>query len=501
MEAQTALPRLERIIDSSAVAQRIEALLPTGVRPRQLRVRTLLLGMLLAAQDGRPAHLTRVHAALTALPEPERRRLGVIADWKEGRHELTYRQVERTFGLMAGAVSSESPDGTPSQALSEILDRLLEASVEAAGEPASTSLAVDWTDLEGWSRPPPKRGGECADGEAAWGHRRGTSPGEKDEPFFGYYLQVATIVRDERGPEVAELVRRIHVASCDIDPPPAFVPVLERMVESGIELGDLLADSGYAYRVPERWALPIRRLGARLIQDLHPNDRGPQGTHMGAIRSNGSLYCPAIPTALLELGPLQPAATPEQTAAHDRLAAERARYKLGAITRPDPDGHHRVACPAAQQKLRCPLRPQSMALPHTRPEVAEPPQQPPTCCRQRTLTVPPEVNAKTTQKHDYPSRAHRRSYARRSAAERAYATVKDPATNDLSRGWCRLTGITAIALFTATTFIARNLRVTDAFAARQAKQARRTTAALAPKRRRRRRQTIEDLIGAANAPP
>ncbi len=45
--------------------------------------------------------------------------------------------------------------------------------------------AVDWSDLESFSRPP---GGErkCADPEASWGHRRGDSPGESDEAFFGY---------------------------------------------------------------------------------------------------------------------------------------------------------------------------------------------------------------------------------------------------------------------------------------------------------------------------
>ena len=46
-----------------------------------------------------------------------------------------------------------------------------------------------------------------------------------------------------------------------------------------------------------------------------------------------------------------------------------------------------------------------------------------------------------------------------------YATVKDPASNDISRGWCRLTGLAPIALFAATTVIAHNLRVADAFAA------------------------------------
>ena len=62
------LAALEEVIDASGVAPRIEAMLPIGVRPRQLSVRTLLAGMCLAQADHRPAHLTRVHQALTALP-------------------------------------------------------------------------------------------------------------------------------------------------------------------------------------------------------------------------------------------------------------------------------------------------------------------------------------------------------------------------------------------------------------------------------------------------
>ena len=46
--------RLEGIIDGSRAA-RIEALLPAGVRHRQLKVRTLILGMLLTLADRRPA--------------------------------------------------------------------------------------------------------------------------------------------------------------------------------------------------------------------------------------------------------------------------------------------------------------------------------------------------------------------------------------------------------------------------------------------------------------
>jgi hypothetical protein len=90
----------------------IEAMLPAGVRARQLRARTLLAGMCLAQADHRPAHLTRVHQALTALGD--KRRLGVIADWDDGPHLLTYRQTEYTFGLVAAALAKDEPDGLPS---------------------------------------------------------------------------------------------------------------------------------------------------------------------------------------------------------------------------------------------------------------------------------------------------------------------------------------------------------------------------------------------------
>ena len=108
------LAAFEEIIDASGVAPRIEAILPIGVRPRQLTVRTLLAGMCLAQADHRPAHLTRVHRALVSLPGYDQRRLGVIADWKHGPHLLTYRQTERTFGLVTGALARDEPDGLPS---------------------------------------------------------------------------------------------------------------------------------------------------------------------------------------------------------------------------------------------------------------------------------------------------------------------------------------------------------------------------------------------------
>ena len=454
--------------------------------------------MCLTQADGRPAHLTRVHQALTALGEDDQRRLGVIADWKHGPHRLTYRQTEYTFGLVADALGKDEPDGLPSQALQAACDDLLEASIPAGFHDASASLAVDWTDLESFSRPPPRGTSDCADPEASWGHRKNNLLRSQDELFYGYYLSAGIMVPEENGAAVPELARRATLSSPRHDPVRAFAPVLTAMPAAGIPLGDVLSDSGYAHRDADAWAVPLRAAGARLVQDLHPHDRGPKGTHHGAIIANGNLYCPCTPRTLPELGPLARTATSQQAADHDRQTAELARYKLGRLTADDADGYHRVACPAAMGKIRCPLRPSSMTLDRGRPEILTPPEHPQACCTQQTLTVPPEVNAKTAQKHDYPSAAHRRSYARRTGAERGFATAKDPASNDISRGWCRLMGLAPLMLFTVTLLVVRNQRILAAWNARQQENQRRAAAGLPPKTRKRRRKTLAAL---ASAPP
>jgi hypothetical protein len=491
------LARLEEIIDASGVAPRIETLLPIGVRHRQLQVRTLLAGMLLTLADHRPAHLTRVRDALTALPPQDQARLGVTEDWKTGPHQLTYRQTERTFGLVTGVLAKDHPDGLPSAALAAICDDLLEASIPEEHKHASAALAVDWTDVETFSRPPPRGTRDCADPEASWGHRSGGGPGQDSELFFGYYASAGTMMPGERGPAVPELARRMTVSSCHADPARALVPVLTAMPASGIPLGDILADSGYAHRDADAWAIPLRLAGAQLVQDLHPSDRGPRGTHEGAIIANGNLYCPATPRPLLGLGPLARDATVEETAAHDTQAAELARYKLGKITSDDADGYHRVMCPAVMSKIRCPLRTGSMTLTRDRPEILTPPGHPPACCIQQTITVPPQTCAKTAQKHDYPSKEHRKSYARRTGAERTFSTAKDPASNNITRGWTRLTGLAPLMLWLTCLLAVRNQRILAAWDARQAADARRTAAGLPPKTRRRRRKTLASLATAA----
>ncbi len=99
--------------------------------------------------------------------------------------------------------------------------------------------------------------------------------------------------------------------------------------------------------------------------------------------------------------------------------------------------------------------------------------------------------------YDYPSAAHRRSYARRTGAGRGFATAKDPASNDISRGWCRLMDLAPLTLFVTTLLVVRSQRILSAWDARQEENQRRAAAGLPP-RARRRRKTLTAL---AAGPP
>jgi hypothetical protein len=491
---QVPLARLEQTLDASGVAPIIEEALPAGVRPRQLPTRTLMLGKMLALADSRNAYLTEAHAALTALPAAGQERLGVVTDWKTGPHQLTYRQVEHTYATITRLLSKPEPDGAPSPLLLRLCNQLIEAGIPAAFKNAR-SLAADWTDVEAWSRAVPAgKPGTGTDPEARWGHRNATRSIQQGDMFFGYLLSAAVMVAEENGEPVPELARRITVCSSAHDPPAELAGVLTQMPGDGIALGDILADSGYAHRVPDTWADPLRSAGAQLVVDLHPHDRGPRGTHQGAIIANGNLYCPVTPRPLLELVPPPPGASAADTAVHDQKTAELSRYKLGVHAGDDADGYRRHTCPAAAGKIRCPLRPASMTLGRSRPEILTPPQHPQACCTQKTITAGPDVAAKTRQKHDYPSAQWRASYTRRTAAERFNASIKDPAVNSIDQGWIRLMGLTPLLLWLSCLVVVRNQRTLNAFQERQDRQ---RAAAARPRARRRRRE----LAGAPAGPP
>lgn len=81
------------------------------------------------------------------------------------------------------------------------------------------------------------------------------------------------------------------------DPQTRVLDVVKDLKAEG-RIKTLIADRGYTFAKPERWAVPLRELGVDTIFDLHRDQRGVQGTFHGALQIDGNLYCPAIPEEL-----------------------------------------------------------------------------------------------------------------------------------------------------------------------------------------------------------
>jgi hypothetical protein len=137
-----------------------------------------------------------------------------------------------------------------------------------------------------------------------------------------------------------------------------------------------------------------------------------------------------------------------------------------------------------------------MKLGRSRPEILAPPQHPPACCTQQTITAGPGVAPKTRQKHDYPSAAWRLSHRRRTAAERLNAAIKNTAVNTIDRGWIRQIGVTPLMLWLTCLIAVRNQRILTARDKRQ-----QNNAAASPQQQPRARKRRREPAGAPPAPP
>ena len=154
MTSPALLARLEDIIDASGIRTADRGPAPCRGPPPPAARPHLTAGH--AAGPGRPPPRPP-HRDPRRPDHPARRRPAPARgeqDWKAGPHQLTYRQAERTFGLIADALEKQNPDGTPSAALAAVLDDLLEASIPAEHKDTS-SRAGRGLDRRGNLLPPP----------------------------------------------------------------------------------------------------------------------------------------------------------------------------------------------------------------------------------------------------------------------------------------------------------------------------------------------------------
>ncbi|MCB0950255.1 MAG: hypothetical protein KDB44_13460, partial [Mycobacterium sp.] len=187
--------RAEAVVDRSGLVSELEDLLrPRGPvtgrsvgRPRDISVRTFLIGVLLAAGHGRNLHLRRVHHALTRdISRTQQDRLGVRHRRRTDpagafRRVLTYFHFSRITCALAKKVQRDGDEY-----LQSICDRLIDASV-AAGPTPSGDWAIDGTGVDTWANGL-KSAHRRADPDAAWGHRTPTPQKSMSKKFYGYDL-------------------------------------------------------------------------------------------------------------------------------------------------------------------------------------------------------------------------------------------------------------------------------------------------------------------------
>lgn len=135
---------------------------------------------------------------------------------------------------------------------------------------------------------------------------------------------------------------------------PALGSVLARMVATGTALGDVLADSGYAHRVAITRPCRCGPWAPGWSWTCTPTIEATRAPTAGLYVTNGSLFCPTVPKALLGLVPPGRDASAAQLVEHDKKSAELGHYKFSRTSASDQDGYHQATCPALKGQIALP---------------------------------------------------------------------------------------------------------------------------------------------------
>ncbi|MFF0221645.1 hypothetical protein [Streptomyces sp. NPDC004629] len=229
------------------------------------------------------------------------------------------------------------------------------------------------------------------------------------------------------------------------------VEALQQIGDS-LPRGYLAGDRAYNDQKPENFQLPIRAMGYEPVYDYAKDQLGVQAGFAGAQLVEGSWYCPSMPDEFKgATKDLIDEKIDKQTWI-DRIRA-RAAYLFMPKQRPDAEGHRRMMCPAEANRTQCSLKAYTLGrgihLPLVDPKPG--PAGPTACCKQRTITVPPESGANLWQPLQYGSEAWQRVYFRlRNSIEGMNGYAKDTLRERLENpGSRRIRGIAAQTILLA----------------------------------------------------
>ena len=356
--AMIPLAALEEVIDASGVAPRIEAMLPAGVRARQLSVRTLLAGHVPDA-GRRPARAPDPGAP--GADQPARRRAAAArrarglegrpapADLPAGRvHLRPGRQGARQGRAGRAAVAGAA--GAPATSL-------LEASVPDRVQ-GRQHLAGRGLERPGVLLPAP----------AARNQRlrrpRGLLGTPQEQPAARRgraVLRLLPVGRDHGARRARARRPRARPPHDRLVLPPRPRPRLHPRADGHARRRHPARRRPGRLRLlpprPAALGIPAPRGRRRPRPGPAPPRPRPQGHPRGRRHRQREPLLPGTPAPLLELGPLARAATPEQAARTTRRPPRPPATSSAASPPTTPTATTASQCPAATGKIRCPLRP------------------------------------------------------------------------------------------------------------------------------------------------
>lgn len=471
--------RAEAVIDRSGLVGELEALLrPVATasgrhigRPRDLSVRTFLVGLLLTAGHGKNLHLRQVHRTLTRdISRTQQDRLGVRFE-RRGEHlgtrkrVVSYNHVSRIVCALAAKVDMADDDY-----LQSIVDRLIIASI-ASGPGPSGHWAIDGTGVDTWANGL-KSARRRADRDAAWGHRTPTPQKSMSEMFYGFDLYGFTIVPPAGvdGRAYPNLIGAIVVRPAASDDAEASLTGVDALLASSLPVDMVLVDRGISYKSDQHWANRLRDRGIDQTLDMHALEHG-RVDYRGIAMIDGWPHCPSIPETLVHIKRPERLTVPGNGVENPELEqfrteiADRGRYAMRRVQgwsekKRTGERVERYECPADAGYLRCPLKPASMNYPDDVPLNMHPPDPAtaPTPCTQRTFELPEEAQAKLRQTHRWGTDTWIKDYARRTYVEAGFGELRNPALGALARGAFCVMGIIKVTLMLAALVVASNVR-------------------------------------------
>jgi hypothetical protein len=403
--------QLDTLLHDSGVLELIDAELAGRPGPAGLPVRTVLVGLLLSLHYHHSAGLAEAFRVLADELRPPARVWLDVPDLTDGDPHTRIafsRRLYRAFDRLttaldphrcdrrrrlpaeqATAVRASWEDTDPEHArrralLQEISDLLVLVTVQLAhrrglfkGWPGD--IGADTIPIPAWHHPPSERRNLASVEITAGWHYCGGA----EEGIFGHSatLLVAASHRHPAGhPHAGQRISRHPQLALGLvlDAPgkrtgPNAVHSLTRLVPLGLPAGLLISDRAYTDQLSPHFSTPARRLGYQIVLDYKQEHRGLQGsTPSGALLVDGSLACPAMPTA-----PIQATTGLDDKAVREldddqpltTLITARQPFFLRLKQAPDTRGAIRLQCPAAgpSPTVSCARYNQVHRIPASRP--------------------------------------------------------------------------------------------------------------------------------------